>query len=300
MKWLAALTVLIMSATAVADIDFRITGQLSSIGLTETSGIAGSNLDTSVIWGINDSGHAPVLYAFSVDGSDLGNVRINPARNIDWEDLASFVLNGRSYLMIADTGDNAALRRTSFLVIVEEPQADASGKFSGNIPVVARVPFRFEDGPRDCEAVAVDVNSDRVLLVTKRDVPAAVYELPLTLVKGIRRPLVARKIATLSTLPRPTLSEILQAPLLGPWRHQPTAIDIARDGRLAAVMTYQNLYLFRHSADQTWGQSLAGTPQTLALPSLAQTESVAFVDDRVIVIAEGRSASVLSIGPIPH
>lgn len=301
MKLIFVLLLTMLVASAAPDMAIRIVGKLDSrSGLTETSGIAASIRDSSVLWGINDSGNAPLLHAFSVDGTDLGHVRVKPGRNIDWEDLASFAINDESYLMIADTGDNSATRRYSWLLIVKEPLADDKGKYSGDVDVVARVPFLYEDGPRDCEAVAVDVASDRVLLVSKRDVPAGVYELPLTLVHGIRRPLVARKIATLDSLPRPTLAEILQAPLLGPWRHQPTAIDIARDGRHAAVITYQNLYLFHHAADENWGRSLTGMPQKLALPELSQTESVAFVDDRVIVIAEGRSVPLLSIGPISY
>lgn len=289
-----------LATQALPALETQVAGRLVSPRLIETSGIASSNRDPGLLWGVNDSGHAPLLHAFSGNGSDLGHIQISNSINIDWEDLASFVLDDTPYLLVADTGDNNAGRHTSYLLIVVEPLPNAKGEFSGAIEIVARIPFRYEDGPRDVEAVAVDVASDRVLLVSKRDVPAVVYELPLTLVKGIRRPLTARKIARLTTLPRPTLTEIIEAPLLGPWRHQPTAIDISRDGSVLALLTYQNLYLFSHVAGQLWAESFAVPSQVLQWPELTQTESVAFFGDRVVAVAEGRLAKILSIGPLSN
>ena len=292
--------ILMMCAAPASAGSIETLGRLASPELIETSGIAASERQLNVVWGVNDSGHAPLLHAFATDGADLGAIRIRGVRNFDWEDLASFVLNGIPYLLIADTGDNQARRSVSNLLVVVEPEPGVDGKYAGVADIVARLPFRYEDGPRDCEAVAVDVATDRVLLVSKRDIPAAVYELPLTLVSGIRRPLIARRIASIDALPRPTVAEALESPLLGPWRYQPTAIDIADDGAAMAVMTYQNLYLFRHSSGQGWGDSLSAAPQVVPLPALSQTESVAFMDDRIIVVAEGRAAPVLSISPVPR
>ncbi|MBT8131047.1 MAG: hypothetical protein KJO35_02165, partial [Gammaproteobacteria bacterium] len=166
------------------------------------------------------------------------------------------------------------------------------------VPLVTRLPIRFEDGPRDCEAVAVDVASDRVLLVSKSDFPPRLYELPLTLIKGIRRPLVARHVAVIPAMPRPTLAEFLESPLLGPWRHQPTALDVSRNGAVLGLMTFRNLYLFRRQPAQRWGEVVMATPLVLELPELSQTESVSFVGDRAITVAEGRSAQIISLGPL--
>ncbi|MDH3645277.1 MAG: hypothetical protein OER80_00755 [Gammaproteobacteria bacterium] len=290
------LFILLISATAFADV--KTLGNLASPMLTETSGIAVSKRYPQLIWGINDGGNPALLHAFSLDGSDQGSVAISRGPNFDWEDLASFVVDGTPYLLIADTGDNIGTRRTSWLLIVIEPQRGEDGLFAREVELATRLPFQYEDGPRDCEAVAVDVASDRILLVSKRD--AVVYELPLTLVKGVRRPLIAKKIASIASLPRPTVGELLESPLLGLWRHQPTAIDIADDGSFIAMMTYQHVYLFKHAVGQDWGESLRALPQVLSLPALSQTESVTFVEDRLIAVAEGRSAPIISIGPISH
>lgn len=293
---LAALLALAPLASAPAD-DFEVVGRLEHPHLTETSGIAASTSMPGIIWGINDSGNAAELYAFDAQGTHRGRVRIANVHNRDWEDLAAFVVDGRSYLLIADTGDNEARRQASFIFVLEEPAADDHGLFGGKVEVIHRIPFRFEDGAQDCEAVAVDVAGGRILLIAKRRVPAPVYELPLPRPTQRRSaPLTARRIGTLGGLARLTPQEMLSAPL-GPWRHQPTALDISADGTLAVVGSYQNLYVYRRSSEQSWSEALAQPQRILRLP-LSQIEAIALVGDRVVAVAEGRLAPVLWSPPL--
>jgi hypothetical protein len=61
--------------------------------------------------------------------------------------------------------------------------------------VAWRVRFRFEDGPRDCEAMAVDPEQPRALLLSKRTEPPVLYE--LTLLPGAPLPSrLAGKVTT--------------------------------------------------------------------------------------------------------
>ncbi|MBT8130715.1 MAG: hypothetical protein KJO35_00470 [Gammaproteobacteria bacterium] len=289
------LFLLLLLATAQAE-EIITTGTLASTHLNETSGIAVSRREAGLFWGINDGNNPPVLHAVGLDGADHGRVVVRRSSNADWEDLASFELDGTPYLLVADTGDNNGRRRVSSLYIIEEPRRSAAGKFAGEIETVTRLPFRFEDGPRDCEAVAVDVASDRVLLVSKHDVPARVYEMPLSLVKNIRRPMLARRIASIVNLPRPTVADFLEAPLLGPWRHAPTALDISPDRAWIGLLTFDSVYFFRLQAGQSWQSSLSVAPVRQRLPRLAQSESLAFgPGNRVLVVAEGRNAAIWSI-----
>lgn len=285
------------AVVAAADTDYEVVGQLAHPRLTETSGIVASPSAAGLFWGVNDSGNRPELYVFSANGDHRGTVRVNGVHNYDWEDIAAFEHDGRPYLVIADTGDNEASRRVSFLVVVAEPVADDEGVFPPTVNVATRQPFRFEDGPKDCEAVAVDVEAQRIILIAKRLVPAPVYELPLA-PPGATSAAVqtARRIGTLGGLPRPTPQEMLSAPL-GPWRHQPTALDIAADGGLAVVATYQNLFVFRRARSQPWSEAFAQPVRVVRLP-LAQFESVALAGDRAITVAEGRWAQLLRSVPL--
>ena len=93
----------------------------------ESSGLAASRRDSGILWTHNDSGGQPVLYAIEATGARRGDLRIADLLNRDWEDLASFTLDGRSYLLIADVGDNASRRNDCALYIVAEPDpADLS------------------------------------------------------------------------------------------------------------------------------------------------------------------------------
>ncbi|MEM9058498.1 MAG: hypothetical protein AAGD86_13540, partial [Pseudomonadota bacterium] len=107
-------------------------GKIEKKSLNEASGMAASRTDDGVLWLINDSGHKPKLFAMAPDGTHLGTVDVDGANNRDWEDLASFSLDGRHWLLIADTGDNKSRHPVSALVVVPEPRPEADGRYDGS------------------------------------------------------------------------------------------------------------------------------------------------------------------------
>ena len=69
----------------------------------------------------------------------------------DWEDSASYHdAQGRSWIMCADCGDNAAQRTAVSAVILSEPGPDA---VTANI--YKRLRWTYADGARDVESLAV-------------------------------------------------------------------------------------------------------------------------------------------------
>ena len=144
-------------------------GQIENSEIDEASGLAASRRRSDLLWTHNDSGAPPRLYAVGVDGRDHGAVDVRGASNVDWEDLAAFQIDEVPYLLIADVGDNDAERRSVMLYIVEEPELRRDRFEDGTAVSVAwSLEVVFEDGPVDCEGVAVDVPGQRVLLVSKR------------------------------------------------------------------------------------------------------------------------------------
>ncbi|MDR2675845.1 MAG: hypothetical protein LBC18_13525 [Opitutaceae bacterium] len=148
--------------------------------INEASGLAPSRRADSLLWTHNDSDGEPVLYAIATDGRFLGSVRVAGVRNIDWEDIASFELDGRAWLLIADTGDNGTVRRDCALHVIAEPDPAALSPARELTAAVAwSIPVRYPDGPHDCESVAVDAREGRAWLLIKRENPNRLASLPL-------------------------------------------------------------------------------------------------------------------------
>ena len=85
-------------------------------------------------------------------------LRVAGARNTDWEDLAAFELDGRHYLLIADTGDNGGLRRTLQLHVVRRARSAARRRRAA-AGLVDRVPLarrraRLRGGRGGCGSAA--------------------------------------------------------------------------------------------------------------------------------------------------
>jgi hypothetical protein len=254
-------------------------GSMENRQLEELSGLAFSKRSRDILWAINDGGHGAVVYAAAVDGTDLASIRIGRARNVDWEDLASFSYADKHYLMIADVGDNNHTRSEYSLYVVEEPAPrKIRARRVQELPVAWQIDFRYEDGPRDCEAIAVDSAEEKIYLLSKSLFSSRLYELPL--VSSPRQPVqVAR---ALGRIPRFSLV---------------TAMDIAADSTTALVLTYQHPYLLERNAGESWASGLQSPPRQLRAPALFQAEAACFdfQADSVYISSEGSPAPLVRI-----
>ena len=254
-------------------------GNLTNPQLTEVSGLAASSFYPGLMWAINDGGDEPLLYAVGSDGADLGTFRVDGARNIDWEALSSFRLHGNAFLLIADVGDNWEQRQTVTLYAVKEPAITSAGLAGDTaVPVAWQIHFSYEDGPQDCEAVAVDPVQKIVLLLTKRALSPQLYELPLQPADQ-DTPAVAQQLTTI-----PHLS----------W---PTDLDLSPDGQAAVVLTYNHAYLFNRRPKDDWPEAFQKKPRRLRFERLKQQEAVSFgyYGKSVWVTSERRPAPLVRI-----
>ncbi|MGH1461718.1 MAG: hypothetical protein ACRBB6_06755 [Neptuniibacter sp.] len=136
----------------VIDGNIRLLAQLSD-QVKETSGLAERN---GLIWTINDSGDAPILYSLDSQHQILRKVRVSGAKNTDWEDLAQ----DEVYLYIADCGNNLGRRDNLEIYKVRWDQLEKS--VSDEVPADI-LSFFYADKPDtnlgrnhnyDCEALA--------------------------------------------------------------------------------------------------------------------------------------------------
>jgi hypothetical protein len=257
--------------------------------LEELSGLAASRVDASRYWGINDGDSPPVLVAIERQGRRLLRLPVAGVENRDWEDLASFTLDGRPYLLVADTGDNGGIRETLDLYVVEEPRAPREGQ---TVQPAWTIRFRWPDGARDCEAVAVDAARGQILLVSKKRVPPELFV--LTLRPAADEVQVAQKIGELGGIPQPTAEDLRLNPIYGRYRAHVTGADLSPGGRVLAVLNYRSVYLYTRAAGGEWTPEVLSRPLPLALPWLPQAEAIAFSrDGRQIVVGSEQIPSPL-------
>ncbi len=261
----------------------------------EASGLAASRRTEGLLWTHSDSGGENVLYALAArDGSLRGRLRLEGVRNTDWEELAAFEMDGRAWLLVADTGDNAGARPSVSLHLVAEP--DSSALAPGGDTVVRSefsITFVYEDGARDCEAVAVDATERMVYLVTKRENTPRLYRLPLVAPIDVA-PVVAQFVGLVPQLPQPQgLQNFIRLPNQA-YRGEPTALDFSADGKLAALLTYGDLLLFPRADGETWADALTRSPIALPDHRLPQAEAVCFrADGQELFLCSERSLRLL-------
>ena len=278
---------LLAAATLAAEPAFVVQpgdAKLTSPAVTEASGLAASPSAEGFLWMVNDSGGTPEIHLAQTDGTPRGAVTVADAVNKDWEDLAAFTFNGKPHLLIADTGDNGSARETCNLYIVREPKLPAEGEtLSGKTPILWQITFTYEDGPRDCESVAVDAENAKIILISKRTDPPGVYELPLKPAKNA----IARKIGATETK-APGIVSV-------PFANQPTGLDFSADHRMAVIVTYLGVFLFQREEKESWADAFAKNPEVLAPHKLAQAEAVAFSQDgkSIFAVSEKPSSPVV-------
>ena len=264
-------------------------GRLKTKALNEASGIVRSQRQDDVYWLVNDSGK-PRLYAIDSIGTNLGHIKVDGAKHVDWEDIASFTLDGKPYLLIADIGDNDRKRRDVTIYVVEEPEPG-----QGEAEIAWSFDFSYPKGPRDAESLTVDIDNERILVLSKREIPAVLYELPLRPKTDDRQK--ANPLGAIRSLPKPSRQDVEFAPATKNWHWQPTAMDISADSRAAVILTYHGVYYYRRDGDSTWLEAFQTRPAAISVGDFDKAESVAFSPDgkSVFVTFEGSNAILLRV-----
>jgi hypothetical protein len=245
--------------------------------VSEISGMTQSLRRDDLLWVVNDSHNPNRIHAVRRDGRVLAGYTVEGATNVDWEDLTAFELDGKRYLAIADTGDNGGVRRYIELIVIEEPLVRKGG-FRGSVRPAWRIRIRWPDGPRDCEAVAVDTARRELLLMSKKRVPAQLFRVPLAPTSD-KRGVLAEQVAVAGTIPQPDRGELDTHPQSGRYRAHVTSMALAPNGRDLVVLTYRDAYRFVREGDEPWSATLARKPQALGMPPLLQAESLTFSRD---------------------
>ena len=290
---LAALLAVSLGAADASYMGPLAAGTLQAPPRQESSGLAPSRHSPEILWTHDDSGGAPVLYAVDTNGRNRGSLRVTGVKNDDWEDLASFQRDGKSWLLIADTGDNDARRETIRLHVVEEP-APSRLNPANDIEVTPAysLRIRYEDGPRDCEAVAVDAIEGAVYLLSKRDSPARLYRVPFGASR--EKHVIAKFLGPVPELAGSSPIDSLFKHVAGKRAAWPTGFAITSDGRTAVVLTYAGPVIFARTGKESWPEAFKREPTRLLFHGLPQAEGICFSSDgrSIYVVSESTQAMV--------
>ncbi len=291
--WSAALALLMVPLSAVggeakpapkpepkaAHVEYRpgkVLCRLENRRVKESSGVAASQVNPGVFWTHNDSGDLPRLYAFDKNGKDLGIFRVKGA-HVDWEDICSFRVGKKGYLLIADTGDNLRRRKSCNLYLYAEPKLIAGAKKLPEVKLLETLSFTYKGGvSHDVESIAVDPTDRTVYLATRSRWLATCHIFTLPGYKpGSGAKLPERPVAQPAGLLK--LRNV-------------TAMDISPDGRRAVIQTYLGGHQFLRRAKRTWKQAFAEKPRPVGLPWRAQGEGLCYgADGRTLYLtSEGQ------------
>lgn len=257
------------------------TGTVESQTLDEISGLAISRKQPGVLFALNDSGKPAQLYALSETGANLGHWTVN-ALNRDWEDMASLRMGGKDYLVIGDTGDNQREHEESSLYLVEEPSLDTPATTILNPTATLR--FRYEDGPRNVEAFAI--NGNTLYLISKEPIgpdgprSSRLYELQIP--EHIDATvLTARHIGNLP-LGQTSIESRLAAAIAGVDLNHATALDFDSAGNTAYVLTYRHVIRVVRAENQSWSDAFSQSSERIYAHDLIQAEALAVVPGKSV------------------
>lgn len=271
--------------TAFASADpARRTGTIEPAALREVSGIAVSTLDPGRLWMHADSGAAAVIYAIDRRGRRLARYRIATEAH-DWEDIAAVRVDGVSWLLIGDIGDNLGRRDAVTILAVREPMPSAD---PARPLVPIRMRFRYPDGAVDAEALASD--GERLWILTKRPwsgsgrTPSRLWSLPMPWTVRADALVTARAEATLGMPPTDAETRLVGA-LTGVDIGQPTAFTITADASVAFTLSYRHVRRYRRATSESWATALARRGERLYVHDLRQAEALDVDPDGVLWFA---------------
>ncbi|WP_189221879.1 hypothetical protein, partial [Saccharothrix coeruleofusca] len=262
MRALLVTTALVLTAgsaaaePAVVDV-CRVTGS----SLAELSGLASNGAEW---FAVNDSDDGRVEIRVLSRTCAVTRTITAPANPFDVEDLA---LTPDGTLWLADTGDNGRTRDTVALHAVSPGGAAKLYRLT------------YPDGRHDAEAVLFD-GRGVPHVVTKETIGRALVYRP-TGELSETAPTPMEQVAAVSLDTTDTPGGPLQSTVV---TRLVTGGAVSADGRVAALRTYTDAYLYR-VPDGDLVAALEGDPVRVPLPNEPQGEAIAFEPDGTLLSA---------------
>ncbi|MFB4318940.1 hypothetical protein [Actinomadura sp. 21ATH] len=270
----AALGVLaagVLYAAPAAEADDEVAFRITDERITESSGLAVSLRHKGVVYTHNDSGGVAQIFALGPDGRTRAVLTLAGAGARDWEAMAvGRDEKGRPAVFVADIGDNLG-GAWPYVTVYRIPEP---ARLRTRTLRATAFRFKYEDGPRNAEAMMINPRTNRLYVVSKL-FSGSVYEAPAKLrTGGFNR-----------------LRRVADAPSIA------TDAAFSPDGRTCVIRTYFGARLYEADGKGRPGRSLG----SVGLPAQEQGESITYAADGRSLLAgsEGSGQAVHQV-PLPE
>lgn len=240
---------------------FGFTKKLAPLEIVEASGIVASHTIPGHFW-IHDDGSRAILHLLNSDGVAIGSVKLQSEFGFtDIEDIALYVdpTTKKSFLYVADIGDNNAVRDIKTISVFEEPtELQMQQSSSIILQLTFSIRFRYPDGKRDAETIMVDPINNDMYIVSKREATVGVYQ--------AKAPFVNSEVRTLKKLGNIPYRLI-------------TAGDISTQGDQIIVRDYEKVYYWNRLPNETIATTLSKDARCISIVAEEQGEGICFSQD---------------------
>ena len=233
--------------------------ELTNKELKEASGLAASEVNKPYLWTHNDSGNGADVFLVDQELNIRLKCKLKGIQNRDWEDIAvgPGPVAGKSYVYVADIGDNYAQYQVKYVYRFEEPLLDPS-KTEITITEFETITFQLPGERKDTEALMIDPVSKNLYVISKREEPVHVYE-------------VKYPYSTSDTI---TARDIGTLPFSGI-----VAADFSPDRKELLVKNYVNVFYWNFAVGKPLAEILKEKAKVIKYTEEPQGESIAWSRD---------------------
>jgi hypothetical protein len=209
----------------------------------ELSGVAPSHVYPGLLYVHEDSGNSNEVYVTAADGRNAGKLVLQGLSNRDWEDIATGPgpEKGKSYIYVAEIGDNNAVYPGIFIYRFPEPDLSAANAATViNITAIDKIALQYPEGPVNAESLLLDPLTNDLYIATKQSGRSTLY--------------VARYPQSITSKTTLVALDKLPFDLL-------TAGDISADGTEILLRNTGQIWYWKRQAGETIAATLLRKPQ---------------------------------------
>lgn len=262
---ISLITILMISCTTKKDhfsefshqfTDGEIVGTLDNEKINEASGLDASIVNgPTTYWTLNDSQGEAKVFLINNKGQFIASALVGSTKNRDWEDITTGPGpdSTKSYVYVADIGDNRAIYDVKYIYRLEEPRLSKGDAIT--LTSFDSIRFQLPDKRRDTEAVFIDQLTNDLYVFSKREKQVNLYRLPY---------------------PQSTDSVCLAEFVLTLPITQVVAADYDASTGELLVKNYDSIYYWKKSARETFVEMLSRKALHLAYTPEPQGEAICF------------------------